>query len=132
MLPTWVGKYVGIPFKELGRDCSGCDCYGLVLMVLKKEFGVEPPDYTGRYDTTRNGQAIDNIIERESAKWDLVDTPRVGDAVLFRVAGLKWHIGVMVGLDVVLHTERGKNTIVERIDSLRWRNRIEGYYRYDG
>ena len=43
---SWSDKYVSppIPFKPRGRDFSGCDCGGLVLLALKDHFGIEARD----------------------------------------------------------------------------------------
>ena len=45
----WVNKYVGIPFKSGGRTSDGCDCYGLVRMVLKNEYSLILPMLDGKY-----------------------------------------------------------------------------------
>lgn len=37
-------QYVGIPYKPMGRDQRGIDCWGLVMMVYRDWFGVELPD----------------------------------------------------------------------------------------
>lgn len=37
-------KYLSIPYKPLGRDWSGCDCWGLLCMIAKSEWNVTLPD----------------------------------------------------------------------------------------
>ena len=39
-------KYVGIPWKHLGRNKNGIDCYGLAMLVYKEELNIKLPDYT--------------------------------------------------------------------------------------
>lgn len=38
-------KYIKIPWKHLGRDEHGIDCYGLARLMYKKEINVNLPDY---------------------------------------------------------------------------------------
>lgn len=38
-------KYVGIPWKHLGRTWEGIDCYGLAQLIYKEELGITLPDY---------------------------------------------------------------------------------------
>ena len=36
----WQNKYVGIPYKDNGRDLDGMDCWGLARYVYNKEFNI--------------------------------------------------------------------------------------------
>lgn len=40
-----VKKYVGIPWKHLGRTSKGIDCYGLAQLIYKEELNIILPDY---------------------------------------------------------------------------------------
>ena len=42
-LPDWVSAYVGLPFKEGGRNRYGLDCYGLLRLVINERFGLMTP-----------------------------------------------------------------------------------------
>lgn len=38
-MSNWYDKYIGIPFKHLGDDEEGIDCFNLCRLVLKNECG---------------------------------------------------------------------------------------------
>ena len=132
MLPNWIRKYVGIPFKERSSSFDGCDCYGLFRLIYNEQYSICLPDYTDQYDSTKNGETIHHLIERESLKWEKVRDEKEGDAVLFRCKNLIWHIGFVLIKDLMIHTEEDIDACIEKIDSIRWRNRTEGFYRYNG
>ena len=50
----WAKKYVGIPFVTSGRDMSGCDCYGLVRLILTNEYSFDLPMLLGDYTNALN------------------------------------------------------------------------------
>ena len=56
----WHEKYIGIPFENGGRSFLGCDCGGLVLLMLKTERGINAKDMLEVYERqelhTRDGQ----------------------------------------------------------------------------
>ena len=130
-IPQWAIDYVGVPFVEHGRDAGGCDCWGLVRLVYREVFGRVLPGYYGAYSDSHDGASISALINREARHWAPVDKPRPGDVVVCRIEGRPWHVGVLLTEGVMLHTERGTDAVVERIDGLRWQRRIEGYYRYE-
>jgi hypothetical protein len=57
-----VRAYVGIPFRERGRDHNGCDCWGLVAWCSASAFSLELPSLDG-YASVRNRERIQGLIE---------------------------------------------------------------------
>src|SRR5512144_1011435 len=61
--PAWVAEYVGIPFVDLGRDRQGCDCWGLVRLILAGQAGLALPSLATGY-----GSEADHAAVRSSAR----------------------------------------------------------------
>jgi cell wall-associated NlpC family hydrolase len=138
-IPAWVADYVGIPFRSRGRDRFGCDCYGLVAMVLREQFGADVPSYAEEYETATDQEEIAALIDSErrggvatGAGWRFVYAAQPGDLVLLTIAGRPWHVGILVAPNAMLHTRPGANAVLERLDAPKWKHRIVGYYRYAG
>lgn len=143
--PDWVANYCGIPFKELGLDRSGCNCWGLARLVLSEQCGIDLPSYVGGYSGISKADASDikRLIEGglRSDGWvelDWRDGDNVNwgciksfDGILLRIEGRPIHMAVMVAPRLMLHTMVGEDSHPERVDDLRWRNRISGFYRHE-
>lgn len=131
-LPIWAGRYIGIAFKDHGRDRSGIDCWGLVRLVMAEQFGIALPSFIGEYKNTCESTAIAELVERESPKWTavLTDDVQPGDVVILRLRGAPCHVGIALGDDRMLHVEAGIDSTIENYKNLRWKNRLHGFYRY--
>lgn len=130
--PSWVAQYIGIPFVSKGRTAAGCDCWGLVRLVLAEQFGVLVPSYDETYTDANKPTAAHAVGTLRGI--DFVELPYAepGAAVVLRVKGLPWHVGIMVSQYCFLHVMRGIESVWERLDDLRWRNRVMGFHRYGG
>ena len=119
-----VSKYISIPYKDKGQSFDGCDCLGLVRLVLKEEFAKELPrfEYQSADNTMINERLIN--VNLPTIQAEKVDKPIPGDIVV-----MNGHIGIFVNPGSVLHTTRGIGTCCEPIDRPRLRGRIKGFYR---
>jgi cell wall-associated NlpC family hydrolase len=125
-----VRAYVGIPFRERGRDRSGCDCWGLVRLVLAERFALELPSLDG-YTSVRDRERIGALIEDDLPAWiEVTGLERAGDVVLLAIAGRPLHVGLVVAPATMLHIERGIAACLERYDRLPWCRRVPGVYRH--
>lgn len=131
-VPPWVNRYIGIPFRDLGRTRDGVDCWGLLTLVYQERFGRVLPAYLGEYQSAVDKGAIPALVDRERQAWTMVDPADIaeGDVVLLRMWGLPFHVGVVVCQGRFLHCLRGVGTALEAYDTPLWRNRVLGFYRY--
>jgi hypothetical protein len=122
-------KYIGLPYKDNGRDIDGIDCWGLVRLYYKEELGIDLPsyvdEYNGPYDTS-----VTRAISLYKDSWNKTTTPAPGDVVLFNIYGEPAHVGVYVGNNKFLHCREGRDSVVESLDNIKWNKRLEGVYKY--
>jgi len=119
-------KYVGIPYKINGRNFDGCDCWGLVCLVYRYEFGIDIDKYF--YKDLAEGH---DLIAKEKKCFMKIEKPAIGDLVLFNIGGKPSHIGIVIGTEYqknLLHTVAEHDSAIDRYNSVRWIKRIEGFY----
>lgn len=116
-MTSWSNRYVGIPFADGGRDRSGLDCWGLCLLVLREQFGIDARDY--EYESAVGStEAIRQIFEDELSNWDIVEVPRVGDVICIRWKGAPVHFGIVSEKGRFIHSKQGVGAIVSKYESL--------------
>jgi len=124
-----IQKYIGLPYKDNGRDITGIDCWGLVRLYYKQELDIELPSYVDQYIGLTSTNIKESIISYRD-NWDKVEIPQLNDLILFRILGEPTHIGLYLGDSKFLHIRDGYDSVIESINSINWSKRIEGYYRY--
>ena len=131
-IPFWAGHYIGLPFKERGRDAMGLDCWGLVRLVLHEQLNIQVPSYAHYYASSTSEKQIGPLVRRETLRWKqvAVEAAECGDVLILRMRGQPMHAAFVLNNRYMLHIERGINSVMERYDSLRWKNRIVGVFRH--
>lgn len=136
-IPEWVSKYIGIPFKDLGRTKIGCDCWGLVRLVLADKKSIFLPsfaeDYLGENNTSKVKQLID---EQKHYKWIKIEDPEpfdVAEMVLpvnvdNSYSFVSVHVGILVNKHFLLHTNK---VVGSHIVSANKNKQVVGYWRYN-
>ncbi len=127
-------KYVGIPFESHGRNIDGMDCLGLVIHVYAMELRLALPDCEAGYDDAyARGQVQKCVDGHDIVDWcfNATDLPReIFDVLVFRVGGLETHVALYISNGAMLHLMHGSHSIIERIDSSKWKNRLTKVYRH--
>lgn len=113
----WADKYVGLPYKLMGRDRLGTDCYGIVRMVLKEMEGQDWPSY---FEEDPEGSTITQLTS--NLKHIELDQARDLDVAIILMRHLNenkvWelrpiHMGIFVDSKRILHIETGQLSRVQ-------------------
>ena len=133
--------YVGLPYRERGRDRSGLDCWGLNVVVYRDRFGVTVPDHGPAFaavmdpldaaDPARQERAFvrlaQKLIRDQKKTWTEIKTPVLGATVLVRRSGQPVHTGIYLTGGDLLHADFEIGSVVrERLSRLA--DVVEGYF----
>jgi hypothetical protein len=122
-------KYIGLPYKDNGRDASGVDCWGLARLFYEQELSIELPSYTELYSGAHDPQ-VSQSIENYKDAWQVAEYGAPGDLCLFNIYGEPAHVGVYIGDRRFLHAREGRDSVIESLDSAQWSKRFVGFYKY--
>lgn len=125
----WQNKYIGIPFLDKGRDTNGIDCWGLVRLVYKQEYNIDLPSFSTEYEAD-DTERMRDLFAQYKEGWEQIDAPTEGCIVLFNIFGVESHMGIAVSSTHFLHARDKYTSAIESFDSVAWRNRITGFYKY--
>jgi len=125
-------KYIGIPYKNLGRDFNGVDCYGLIYLFYKNELGIEFPSfeelaYPRKWYKTENNIITDNIpdvVFKVEPPFQIFD-----GLVFFLNSKLANHTALYIGKSKILHVYEGITSMIENLDD-SWKRRLYCAYRH--
>lgn len=124
-----VEKYIGLKYKEKGREFDGVDCWGLVRLFYKNEYQIDLPSFSSEYTQTDTGR-IQELIAQYKEGWEQIEQPEEGSIVLFRVLGSESHVGIVVNETQFLHVRENQDSAIETLDGSMWKKRIVGYFKY--
>lgn len=132
-LPSWIAQYVGIPYRALGRDRDGCDCWGLLALIYREQFGRDLPDYAmQRWSDGADERVVGHGAQEYASQFVPVPLGEeaLGDGVLLRMRGHPLHVGLVLAPGWMLHTHESADSCVESYERFTWKNRVIGIYRY--
>jgi len=131
MIYKWVKNYIGIPFVSNGRTMEGCDCYGLVRLVLKNEYDKYLPELSNDYSDALNVAETAKLFaeKRPVLACEKLTKPQEKAIVVITEHGVPAHIGIVAGSGYILHTGIKTGSVCQKESHPGLRGRIEGYYR---
>ena len=130
---SWSNKYVGIPFREFGRETRGCDCYGLAVLVYAQELGMQLTSFAGDYVSCEERQELDQLFANavEIGPWKVVEgAVHPFDVAIFRIGRLAAHCGVVIKDGLMLHVQNEDQVKVESYRTGIWKPRLLFHYRH--
>lgn len=132
-LDEFILKGLVVKFKNKGRSYSGWDCYGLIFSCYRDVLHTEIPsfvdDYVDAGDSKASRRVINDIVIFQKRNWEKIKNPKPFDVVLFRFGESQTHVGLVIDEKRFIHCEKKINTVVETLDCMKWKKRIEGVYR---
>lgn len=128
-----VSDMVGKPYVELAWGPDAYDCQGVVIEVSKR---MKTPFIQQDFDITAPTEFHEIYIYLESLSdyYQKQEQPEPGDLVpiYYPVQSIVSHVGIMVTKNQFMHSRARVGVTIERIDSVQWKKRIAGFYRYVG
>lgn len=112
-MKQFIQKWLGVPFKEHGRDTNGVDCFGLVLDYLKHK--IPDYEYSGKWFLH------ENLIYENLHKYVYeVEKPRQGDFVIFSTfKNVMNHMGIMIDEKRCIHAIKGAGVVISYVSDLK-------------
>lgn len=112
------------------NDMADETCWTFISKVLFEVFEISLP-------TLRHQESIlaheKEVIKQQqlNGNWQQVSRPQLGDVVLMLLGGQRPHVGIMLDDNSFLHfSESDKMVKRDFRKALRWRNRVDGFYRH--
>lgn len=132
MSEHWTEKFIGLPYREFGRDCAGCDCWGLAKVIYQEELGISLPDYLGYSSIEELGELAAVIAGAVvSPLWVPVSGKAIAfDIAVFRRGRLDTHVGIVVRHGLMIHIARDDCAKIETYRTGAWSHRLTGHYRH--
>ncbi len=129
----WAKKYIGLPYELEARGPHKVDCWGLVYLVYKQEYGIELPLYPG-VSMLKPVEATRTIAKALETEWQPVVAPFEGCVITMSRNKEMHHIGIYLDHQggLVLHSMKGLATVAEPLrflSRMRLLRKVE-FYRY--
>lgn len=124
-------KYIGINYKRGYCSFSNADCFGLIVLVYKKELDIDIKMFNAGCESVMNIRSINNEFkDRIKSEWIKTDTPSVFSVVAIstvRISNIVDHVGLYIGNGKMLHlNEHVGKSCIEKLHN--YHHHVVGYY----
>ncbi|MFA5458713.1 MAG: NlpC/P60 family protein [Synergistaceae bacterium] len=128
-LTELIAKLLPVPYVHEGRDYSGLDCGGLILLFYRDYLKIRLPDMHG-YNPHWGYKGKNYFIDDYYQFFIPVKIPQLSDIVLFRNnKEICDHGGVVLTGGEFLHCHRHVGVSINRYGAIPWSRRPGGFYR---
>jgi cell wall-associated NlpC family hydrolase len=122
-----IKQFLGVPYKNGGRDLNGIDCWGLIVAIYKL-IGIEVLDM-GDYEAHWSKKGKNYFIENYYSDWQEHGTYAFLDVVLFKNSnGVPFHAGVYLSYNRIMQAT-AKGVITSEIKG-KMKERVFGIFRH--
>lgn len=118
---------IGKPFKYFGRGPEQYDCLGL-MYELYDRLGIIMPQQASVIDKKLRASALEDGKEM----FEKIEKSEPGCFIGFNYAGYVAHVGMMLDNVRFIHIQNKKRVCIEKINDLKWKSRIDGFYHFIG
>lgn len=132
MSAHWAAKYVGLPYAAGARGPDRFDCWGLVWLVYREQFGIHLPEFPGiGLGISPAAECVATFGAHAQQDWQQITSPVEGCGVgMSQRKGSIHHAGVYVG-GKVMHCWNGQPVVVDTLRSLQLKGfRTIVFYRH--
>jgi cell wall-associated NlpC family hydrolase len=127
-------EYIGIPYKHLGRDHLGVDCFGLIWLLYKEKKGITLPDYVELKYSVDWYKKENHIVNNITSNWEEVRDRiyQPFDIFLFQcTTSVVNHVAMYIDDFKLIHVQEGINAHIFILDD-KWKARLYKVLRYKG
>jgi cell wall-associated NlpC family hydrolase len=126
-------KYLDIPFVDGGRSKEGCDCWGLIMILYRDLLKIELPDFP--ISSENCSQVHDAMVGSiRAGQWIRTEEPSYGDIIAMALSPRNLtainHVGMFICNNKFIHSIQNQRSAICSLDSIYWKNRIKGFYRW--
>jgi hypothetical protein len=118
-----INDLVGKGFEYGSKGPEKYDCYTLCQEVCKR-YGVIVPDFM----SSDSPSVIHQLITDGKNLFKKLDSPKSLSIIAFKSGLYMCHIGTLLNFPYFIHVLPKCNVIIERVDSIKWKHMVEGYY----
>lgn len=101
-MDDYLETLIGVPYKPLGRDKEGLDCWGFVQLVYKK-LGIILPDFVYTEYGRSKVETIEEELRNNCRRWQELNTPEPFCVVAMGKTIACSHVGVWHPSEIVFH-----------------------------
>lgn len=119
-------RFIGIPYEYPHG------CFRIIQRVFQEEYNINMPNYVVGVDEGDRTGLAEVYFKHLVEGCQEVETPEEGDLIGFRLTRIMYHIGLVVEPQkcLMLHCYPEAKTVIESYDSMKFRTRIDGFFRY--